>query len=364
MSDEEVIEEMLDAEEKKDLVENIEFDLAISPADPTLEVLAMKIDSQELIVPFYQRKYVWTIEQASKLIESFLIGLPVPQVFFYVNDEEILEIIDGQQRILSVKYFMDGYFGEPDLNDKRRVFKLKGLSKESKFYNKTFSELENKDKRKIKNSTLRAIHIKQISPVSNNDCVFHIFQRLNTGGTQLKPQEIRNAVYRGNIVDQLQELAGDENWLKILGLKKPHKNQKDVELVLRIFGLFNGWEQYERPMLKFLNNTMASNSGFDNEKASVFSERFPEVIKYVSENISNPFRPKGSLNTAILESVVVALMEFENLVELVNIETSYKVLLEDEEYQKYVVGPTADVSLLKGRITKAKHILTEERKLF
>lgn len=359
MSDEDLIESLLNAEEKNDEVENVEFDLAVSPADPTLELLAMKINNEELVVPFYQRKYVWTIEQASRLIESFLIGLPVPQVFFYVNDEQILEIIDGQQRILSVKYFMDGYFGEADLKDNRKIFKLKGLSNKSKFYNKTFSDLEPKDQRKIKNSTLRAIHIKQISPIANNDCVFHIFQRLNTGGTQLKPQEIRNAVYRGAVVERLQELAADKNWLSILGLKGAHKSQKDVELVLRIFGLFNEWESYDRPMLKFLNNTMANNSNFDSDKAKVFSEKFPMVLDFISKTIKKPFRPKGSLNTAILESVVIALMEVDSLDQLGDIDDLYQQLIADEEYQKYIFGPTADASLLKGRIIKAKCILTK-----
>ncbi|HRN44847.1 MAG TPA: DUF262 domain-containing protein, partial [Flavobacterium sp.] len=66
---------------------DVQFDLVVTPSDPPLEVLARQLQDGDLIVPFYQRKYVWKIEQASRLIESFLIGLPVPQVFFYVNDE-------------------------------------------------------------------------------------------------------------------------------------------------------------------------------------------------------------------------------------------------------------------------------------
>lgn len=196
----------LNTEEEVDEAPFVEFDISVSPSDPTLELLAAQVERGDIIVPFYQRKYVWKIEQASKLIESFLMGLPVPQVFLYVNDEDRLEVIDGQQRIMSVKYFLEGLFGEPDDQDKRQVFTLRGLAERSEYNGKTFVELSSRDQRKLRNATLRAINIKQLKPSLRNDSVFHIFERLNTGGTQLKPQEIRNAVYRGPIVDALKEL--------------------------------------------------------------------------------------------------------------------------------------------------------------
>ena len=129
MSDQ--FEEELKTEEEGDDIPFVEFDISVSPADPTLELLSNKVEQNDIIVPFYQRKYVWKIEQASRLIESFLMGLPVPQVFLYVNDDDQLEIIDGQQRIMSVKYFFEGYFGEPDDKGRRTVFRLKGLSERS-----------------------------------------------------------------------------------------------------------------------------------------------------------------------------------------------------------------------------------------
>ncbi|MBP9787190.1 MAG: DUF262 domain-containing protein [Acinetobacter sp.] len=353
---EEVVEKQLDEETNNDVVPDIKFDLAVNPADPSLELLAMKLDSKELIIPFYQRNYVWKIEQASRLIESFLMGLPVPQVFFYVNDEDNLEVIDGQQRILSVKYFLEGYFGEEDSQGKRKVFKLTGLSDTSSYNEKTFAELDLKDQRKIKNSTLRAINIRQISPVENNDCVFYIFQRLNTGGTQLKPQEIRNAVYRGEIVSALQSLNKEDNWLKILGFKKPHKNQKDIEIILRLFGLFQNWSNYDRPMIKFLNLTMKNNRNFDSSKAILFKERFPKVCNIIVNNIPNPFRPKGVINTAILEAVFIALLEQNNIDEH-RLSIKYEDLLKTEAFVNNTVGPTADNAVLKARIEAAKSIL-------
>ena len=94
-----------ETEEENDESPFVEFDISVSPSDPTLELLASQVQRGDIIIPFYQRLFVWKIEQTSKLIESFLMGLPVPQVFLYVNDEGLLEVIDGQQRIKSVTYF-------------------------------------------------------------------------------------------------------------------------------------------------------------------------------------------------------------------------------------------------------------------
>ena len=92
-------------EEESDDTPFVEFDISVSPSDPTLELLVNQINRKDIVIPFYQRRYVWKIEQASRLIESFLLGLPVPQIFLYIIDDDQMEVIDGQQRVLSVNYF-------------------------------------------------------------------------------------------------------------------------------------------------------------------------------------------------------------------------------------------------------------------
>lgn len=334
----------------------VEFDISVSPSDPTLESLAQKIATGDMIVPFYQRRFVWKIEQASKLIESFLMGLPVPQVFLYVNDEDQLEIIDGQQRIMSVKYFFEGYFGEEDNRGRRQTFKLKGLSERSEYNGHTFEELGEREKRRLRNSTLRAINIKQISPNDNYNSVFHIFERLNTGGTALKPQEIRNAVYRGNIVGELQELNDDVDWQAILGLQAPDRGQKDVELILRLFGLFEEWNAYEKPMLRYLNNVMSENRDFDSDKAERFSDRFPEVTELVNETLDRPFRPKRVINSAVLEAVMVTLLEHPEI-DGTKLAQNYPHLMEDQDFEDSITGGTTDTAVLRRRIGIAQRIL-------
>ena len=346
----------LEVAEEADDTPYVEYDISVSPTDPTLELLSQQIARGDMIIPFYQRKYVWKIEQASKLIESFLMGLPVPQIFLFVNDQDQLEVIDGQQRVMSIHYFFEGYFGEADNRGRRTVFRLKGLAQRSEFNGKTFDELSDRDKRRLRNSSLRAINIKQLSPDNQNDSVFHIFERLNTGGTSLKPQEVRNAVYRGHIVDKLKELNADPDWQSILGLRAPDKNQKDVELVLRLFLLFEEWESYEKPMLRFLNSGMQSNREFDSDRAARFEGEFVRVTELVNNSLEKPFRPRRVINAAALEAVMVALMEDDEIDEDA-ITQNYDLLMADEAFLQTITGGTTDTNVLRTRIGRAKELL-------
>ena len=352
-------EDELEIEPETDESPYVEYDISVSPSDPTLELLAQQIGRDDIIIPFYQRKFVWKIEQASKLIESFLMGLPVPQVFLYVNSEDQLEVIDGQQRLMSVKYFFDGFFGEEDNKGNRKVFKLKGLSQRSEYNGKTFEELEPRDKRKLRNATLRAINIKQLQPKGGGDSVFHIFERLNTGGTQLRPQEIRNAVYRGPIVDALQRLNANAAWQNILGLKAPDKNQKDVELVLRLFSLFKCWPNYEKPMLRYLNTSMKDNAAFSSENAIEFESQFIYTVELINAVLERPFRPKRVINSAVLEAVMIAVME-SDVMTPEKLLSGYKALLLKEDFLHYISGPTTDTLVLKERIRIAKSTLSHD----
>lgn len=348
----------LDVEEESDDVPYVEYDISVSPSDPSLELLSQKIGRSDIIIPSYQRRYVWKIEQASKLIESFLMGLPVPQVFLYVNDEDQLEVIDGQQRLMSVHYFFEGFYGEEDDHGRRQIFKLKGLAERSEYNGKTFAELSQRDQRKLRNATLRAINIRQLKPHAGSDSVFHIFERLNTGGTRLKPQEIRNAVYRGEIVSRLKDLNDNPTWRSIIGLAKPDKNQKDVELVLRLFALFREWQSYEKPMLKFLNRFMDANRPFSSKNAEDFVSRFAEAVTLVHQSLEKPFRPKRVLNVAVLEAVMVALLEDENITSD-KLAANYPKLFAAPDFTSNIAGGTTDTTVLVARIRTAKRILLD-----
>ncbi|MFZ0801123.1 MAG: DUF262 domain-containing protein [Terriglobales bacterium] len=188
-----------------------EYDVTTFPADFTLQVLYGKWKEKDIEIPKFQREFVWKQAQASKLIESFMVGLPVPAVFLYTERKSQKHlVIDGQQRLKSVFYFFEGFFGEEELQQ-RKVFRLEGLSPKSKWYKKTFAEFDEPDQRKLNNSVLRAFIVQQLDP-QDDTSIYHIFERLNTGGTLLTNQEVRNCVYGGKFNDLLNDLNTFQDW--------------------------------------------------------------------------------------------------------------------------------------------------------
>lgn len=222
------MEDIKEKEEELEVDENLRenevyvtYDIAAYPSDLTLNTIKEMWDNNDIVIPEFQRNFVWTIEQSSLLIKSFLLGLPVPQIFLYVDDKNKNLVIDGQQRILSIVFYLEGYFGSESIQGRRQVFRLQGLDDRSLFTNKRFVDLDETFQRKLKfNSVLRSINIKQLNPKEENTSVYHIFERLNTGGTPLKPQEIRNCVFLGDFSRSLKKLNEDTNWRKTIE-KKP-----------------------------------------------------------------------------------------------------------------------------------------------
>ena len=196
------------------------YDVITYPADFTLEGLVAKFNKKTMIVPGFQRNFVWNIKQASRLIESFLLGLPVPAIFLFTDGEKNEQlVIDGQQRLKTLVYFFEGFFGEPTLSGRRKVFQLTGLNEKSPFYNKSYKDLEETNEaafNKLNDSVLRAFVVKQLTPTGNTS-IYHIFERLNTGGTQLVGQEIRNCVYHGPFNELLCELNSMDEWRAVFG---------------------------------------------------------------------------------------------------------------------------------------------------
>lgn len=336
----------------------VEFNIVVTATDWSLDQLATMFRSEDIIIPDYQRKYVWDIRRASTLIESFAIGLPVPQVFFYENSEGQLEVIDGQQRITSIAYFFEGYFGPPSAAGNRRVFRLTGLEQRKDLESKSFDDLDDRTKRKLKNSSLRGVTVKQLTPDEEQpESVYHIFERLNTGGQSLNAQEIRNAVYRGPILAKLEELNEDPNWRAIFGKSNPDPKQRDIELVLRLFSLFENVENYVPPMKDFLSREMANNRIFDSERAAKFPGAFRRAAKFANEALDKPFRPRGLLNAATLEAVMGVLMECPEETPFTN--DTYDALIRDPGFVEAFTSNTTSRGQVLSRRHITKGLLTE-----
>ncbi len=343
--------EYLEVEKEDDNAEEvlIEYDIASYPSDYTLSVLFKMWNDQDITIPDFQRSFVWTVQQSSLLIESFLIGLPVPPMFLYIDNVNKNLVVDGQQRLLSVVFFMEGFFGHENEKGKRQVFRLSGLNSKSPYYNKKFTELSMSDQRKLENSVLRAINIRQLSPNGDNTSIYHIFERLNTGGTPLTAQEIRNVVFRGSFMQQLKDLNNDANWRTILGKRTPDKHQKDVELILRAFALTFYLDSYEKPMKEFMNKIAGKYKKGDEKNIVLFVKSFPLAAQKIATKIgTKAFHVRGPLNTSAFDSIFCAILKNINKVPT-NLKERYDDLLNDKQFIDYTSLGTTDTKTVKDR---------------
>jgi len=315
------------------------------PADPTLELLYSKWNKKEITIPKFQRGWVWKPTQASRLIESFLLGLPVPSIFVYKEKTQKQLIIDGQQRVRAIVGFFDGLL--PD----GTKFYLRGVSPqwEGRYYN----TLTEEDQSRVRDSVLRQVIVEQVDP-KDTTSIYHIFERLNTGGTGLVPQEVRNSIYHGPFNELIIELNSDITWRKIFGLSQPDTRMRDMELIVRFFALTDASDSYTKPMKQFLNYFMALHQ--QESDLPAYKNLFLTTIKRVSNSLGDrPFHIRRGINVAAFDSVMVAFARSKTIPQ--NIVDRYKILIENPSYDYATRSSTTDEKVVRRRIDIATEIL-------
>lgn len=346
-------------DETNDPAVTVTYDIATYPSDFTLAGIAQMWTDGDIVIPEFQREFVWSIKQSSLLIDSFLCGLPVPPVFLYIDDHNRNLVIDGQQRIMSVVFFLEGFFGNESTHGRRQVFRLRGLDEKNPFCNKKFSELVAADQRKLKQAVLRAVNIKQLSPVGESTSAYHIFERLNTGGTPLTPQEIRNCVFMGEFSNQLRTANKDANWRMILGKKILDRHQKDVEILLRVFSLFGDVAKYEKPMKEFLNKSMKIHQDAKSAKVRKFFALFPKVTELITVALGEkPFHIRGPLNASALDSAMCVIFEEFQSIAPSKLKANYERLVADPKFEAYTQIGTTDAKTVQDRVKLVRRHLT------
>lgn len=318
-------------------------------ADFDVEGLIRRIQRGDIYVPTFQREYVWPIKQASRFIESLLLGLPVPGVFLSrERNSQRLLVLDGQQRLFSLLYFYEGIF-----RPNGKEFALTGLS--SEFNGLTYRMLSPEDQRRLGDSIIHATVIRQDEPDDGDTSIYFIFERLNSGGTQLQPQEIRSALFHGPFSDLIYHLNDNPNWRSLYGPYSPKK--RDEELILRFFALFFESDKYSKPMKDFLNKFMGKNRNLDRYSSEQLEPLFHQTVTVINDHIGNrAFKPKRALNAAIFDSVMIGvarrlmqgpIQEDESLVIM------YNTLLSNNEYIRLVEQATTDEDTIRRRIALA-----------
>lgn len=278
------------------------YQISSYPADITLKGYLDKWNSGQLTIPEFQRNYVWNRVRASKLIESLLLGLPVPGVFLYKDRRtNRLTVIDGQQIILSAIRYLRNEFDKKDFSLKKVLPKWDG---------KTYEELEESDRYQLDDTVLRATVVQQIDP-EDDSSIYYIFERLNTGGINLNPMEIRKCVYFGDLFSLLERLNSDKNyknWRKIIAKPDPDKRLRDVELVLRCLALHLDWKNYSTPMKGFLNSFMVNYKKMTDQERQELLARLEDIFTRTCETIATylrdrPFHLRGRINYGAMDSI-------------------------------------------------------------
>lgn len=336
-------------------------------ADLSFRELIDRYDDNELIKPELQRKYVWDKAEASRFIDSILLGLPVPSIFLAKKENETLLIIDGYQRIMTVYDYVNGIFSKDG-----KVFRLSKSEKiNSRWSGKAFSELKETQQRKIRNTTIHAIIFVQTHPNENDTGMYQVFERINTSGRTLLPQEIRNCVYQGPFNDLLFRLNDYESWRNLFGNQQDDPRMRDMEFILRFLTLKHlNLEEIERTSIslkKELNIFMGNPGNNTEESLNNFEKLFKETSdivysmfgKTAFHNLSktNPNKLANKFNPTIFDSIMIAVSSQEQIPEKENWETIRRELLNDEEYQDAIRIRTTNIEKIQRRINLAQQYL-------
>jgi len=255
--------------------------LNLYPIDYPFETLVERTKNSKLILnPDFQRKYKWDKdgnERASKFIESCLMRIPLPACYFAENEKGHHDVIDGVQRITTIKnFFADS-------------FRLEGMTVFKELEGKLFSELGDY-KNELESTTIRCVILRKENP---KELVKEIFARLNQGAVQLSAQEIRHAIYPGSLNDLLIEL-GKTPFIQTFGRGESGTKEKDSkepeEIILRFFAMQSDLSDYKDKLSKYLDDYISSNQQIEEDKIMELKNRFLNTLKKCIEVFDgNPF---------------------------------------------------------------------------
>lgn len=319
---------------------------------PLSTIREMFDDGDIIPQPDYQREFVYDEKRISKLIESALIGIPIPIVYLCEEQDNTYTIIDGQQRITSFVKFL------------KNEVALKGLEEFAELNGKKFCDLNKADQKKLKNVTLSSI----ILTKESQELKYEIFARLNQGAVKLKPQELRNCVYRGPLNTLLEKIA-KKPFLQSLFLEE-NKRKNYQEYILRFFALRH-YDDYGSSMAKTMNNYMAMHQNANADEIEALEKKFMNTMDIIKQVLghtafcaydrqNNRFINKFS--GSIYDSIAIAFSFFNSHDLIAHADQIRKeieeIKMKDQEYQDYTYAATGSKDRVVGRIMKIRTLLS------
>jgi len=369
MEQESHIETIID-EENDEFSNDDLFNITSWGADPSVRELIMQYKEGDIEKPELQRKYVWKKKDASRFIESLLLGLPVPSIFL-ANMEPSGKrlIIDGFQRICTLYDYIEEGIWHGD-NSEFKLINSELINE--RWRGKAFSELTEVDKRRLKNYTIHAIIFEQKHP-SDDSGLFQVFERINTSGTSLNNQEIRNCVYQGAMNTLLFTLNTNPNWRVLFGDPNEDNRMLDLEFILRFFAMNNpevyNSESKQISLKQLLNKYMQSNRTLSDEEIKSKSEEFNNTVSFLisaygEESFFNLQKDLSKIrrkfHPAVYDSIMIATaiaLSRGYQSQGANLNQRRNTLLHDTEYRNSIMQATMQVSNIRTRISRALSVL-------
>ena len=319
------------------------------------DIVRMIEDKDIRLDPDYQRNYVWDNKKASMLIESIILNVPIPVIYVSQEEDDSWSVIDGLQRLSSLKRFFDG------------KFKLSGLEILSDLNKSDITTLNPKALRMLKNGLLRVI---MITHDSNEEIKYDVFMRLNTGSVHLTEQELRNCLYRGTLNKFLKEVVQNQKWLALMGLKEPHKRMADREMVLRFLAIWKNWDNengvlngYKGRMKSFLNAFMNDHKEIKGQEANEWKRQFEVTVEKVYQVYGEyAFKRQGldgmrekTINRAIIDVIMLSATQHSMDELMANRDRIAKRFLEmtnnDVEFRNSIKIGTSDTKVITSRLS-------------
>lgn len=343
------------------------YNLISYGADLSVRELTTMFEEGEMIKPSLQRNFVWSKSEAGRFIDSILLGLPVPSIFLAKDTDGKLLIVDGLQRITTLVDFQNGRFSPDDT--KFRLPKTDSINE--RWRGLDFSELPPELQRRIKCYTIHAIMFDRKDNRGNDTAMYQIFERINTGGRILSPQEIRNCVYHGTLNDLIIELNNDSDWRHLLGSNEPDKRMKDVEIILRCFGIKEIVENdvTKGNFSKYLNEFMGRNRNINTIEQQIFTNYFKSAVRIVNEKFLNSdvegrLQDSNTKPILLIEALIVNLFLLMDKKKCFDIEVpiinKIEDLLDDEDFKTASSARTTNITNIRTRIKRCAVIIFGE----
>jgi Protein of unknown function DUF262 len=372
--DNEVVDNEIIESDADTIIQDTEEEGGLYPYDPTKEDIDVREEAQtvyELVIrkwdkglvridPEFQRNFVWKNREMSQFIESIILNFPIPPLYLNQNIKGELIVVDGRQRLTTLRKFLKNEFKLTDLN----VLKdLNGKNFED------LGSLGNGLQAKIEDKKML---IFMIRPSVSLKVVYDIFYRINTGGTQLERQEIRHCIFQGKSTELLGKLSQKDYFKKAIDFGIKSTRMKDREAVLRCLAFKILPIDTYVTMSSFVEKAMVKINNMDDSQIELIENEFERAMKWSLnifglKNFRIPTKlTRGSVNMAVMESLIYFLSnktdEFIELNKSIIHANFFEFLIKESEYINAVQFSTGDKRRVLNRFTLTNELLSENTK--